>query len=263
MVNTINGSNYSIQPDGCGQGRGKTRARSGNSSSRNTCLEDTRVSSHSPRSVPTNFDVNSEPELIAGNISRAEPFSSGRNRNILVPIKELVQSRKRRGVGNMPKPLAGGHELLLTHHQLSASGEEHRTLRRLEPTSLKRQGQKDKKLVEEPKYFIHRPKEGKELEMTPAWEKEGPVVSTSSRIVQRQAQRTSEEADRSKNHQGKGKGKDNCHRPSPQGYRIPKFETSEVDSVLNTARTPMKLTSKSWRGLKGLSHVNKTRTAIF
>ncbi|MBW0499422.1 hypothetical protein O181_039137 [Austropuccinia psidii MF-1] len=34
----------------------------------------------------------------------------------------------------------------------------------------------------------------KELEMTPALEKEGPVASTSSRSIQRQAQRTSEEA---------------------------------------------------------------------
>ncbi|MBW0501473.1 hypothetical protein O181_041188 [Austropuccinia psidii MF-1] len=64
---------------------------------------------HSPRSVPTNIDVNSEPELIEGNILRAEPFPSGRNRNISVPIQKLVQSGKRRGVGHMPKPLAEGH----------------------------------------------------------------------------------------------------------------------------------------------------------
>ncbi|MBW0574036.1 hypothetical protein O181_113751 [Austropuccinia psidii MF-1] len=37
----------------------------------------------------------------------------------------------------------------------------------------------------------------KELEMTPALKEEGPVASTSSRNVQRQAQRTSEEAERS------------------------------------------------------------------
>ncbi|MBW0510382.1 hypothetical protein O181_050097 [Austropuccinia psidii MF-1] len=30
------------------------------------------------------------------------------------------------------------------------------------------------------------------------------------------------------NHQGKGKGKANWHRPNPQGYRIPKLEPSEV-----------------------------------
>ncbi|MBW0588369.1 hypothetical protein O181_128084 [Austropuccinia psidii MF-1] len=60
----------------------------------------------------------------------------------------------------MPKPLAGGHELLLTHQELFVSGEDHRTLRRLEPIVLQRQSQKDKELVEEPKSFIHRPKEG-------------------------------------------------------------------------------------------------------
>ncbi|MBW0536479.1 hypothetical protein O181_076194 [Austropuccinia psidii MF-1] len=60
----------------------------------------------------------------------------------------------------MPKPLAGGHELLLTHQELSGSGEDHRTLGRLEPIVCKRQSQKDKELVEEPNSFIHRPEEG-------------------------------------------------------------------------------------------------------
>ncbi|MBW0576943.1 hypothetical protein O181_116658, partial [Austropuccinia psidii MF-1] len=44
-----NESNYSVQPDEFGQGRGKTSSRSGKSSSRKTYLEDARVSPHSPR----------------------------------------------------------------------------------------------------------------------------------------------------------------------------------------------------------------------
>ncbi|MBW0477928.1 hypothetical protein O181_017643 [Austropuccinia psidii MF-1] len=159
MVHTRNGSNYSVQPDGCGQGRGKTKSRSAKSSSRKTHLEDARVAPHSPRSVPTDFDVNSEPELIHDNISRDEPFSSGSNRNISMPIQKLVQSSQRRGVGNMPEPLAGSHELLLTHQELSGSGEDHRCLKRAEPPVLQRKGQKDKELVEEQKSFIHRPEE--------------------------------------------------------------------------------------------------------
>ncbi|MBW0590057.1 hypothetical protein O181_129772 [Austropuccinia psidii MF-1] len=93
---------------------------------------------HSPRSVPTDFDVNSEHELIHDNISRAEPSSSGSNRNIAMPIPKLFQSIQRRGVGNMPKPLAGSHELLLTHQELSWSGEDHRALRRVETPVLQR-----------------------------------------------------------------------------------------------------------------------------
>ncbi|MBW0581651.1 hypothetical protein O181_121366 [Austropuccinia psidii MF-1] len=115
---------------------------------------------HSPRSVPTKFDLNSESGLIHDNILRAEQLSSGSNRNISMPIQKLVQGSQRRGMGNMPKPLAGGHELLLTHQELSGSGEDHRALRRLEPIVLLRQSQKDKELVEEPKSFIHRPEEG-------------------------------------------------------------------------------------------------------
>ncbi|MBW0505724.1 hypothetical protein O181_045439 [Austropuccinia psidii MF-1] len=39
-------------------------------------------------------------------------------------------------------------------------GEDKRTLRRVEPIFLQRQGQKDKQLVEEPNSIIHRPEEG-------------------------------------------------------------------------------------------------------
>ncbi|MBW0548006.1 hypothetical protein O181_087721 [Austropuccinia psidii MF-1] len=159
MVHTRNEIKYSVQPDGCGQRRGKTKSRSGKSSSRKTCLEDARVSPHSQSSAHTNFDGNSESELIHDNISRAKLFSSGRNQNLLIPIQELVQRSQRGGVGNVPKPLAGGDEHLLTHQELSGSGEDHRTLRRMESTIIQRQGQKYKELVEEPKSFVYRPEE--------------------------------------------------------------------------------------------------------
>ncbi|MBW0521317.1 hypothetical protein O181_061032 [Austropuccinia psidii MF-1] len=57
----------------------------------------------------------------------------------------------------------------------------------------------------------------KELEMTPALEKEGPVVSTSSRSVQGQAQRPQKKQRGPKSNQGQRKGKSNWHRPYPQG----------------------------------------------
>ncbi|MBW0537677.1 hypothetical protein O181_077392 [Austropuccinia psidii MF-1] len=183
---------------------------------------------HSPRSVPPNFDVNSEPELIEGNISRAEPFPSGSNRNISVPIQKLVQRSKRRGVGNMPKPLAGGHELLLTDQELSG------------------QGQKDKELVEEPKSSIHRPEEGTGNDSR--FGERRPVVSTSSKPaseVSKDKPKGPQKNQRGpKNHQGKGKGKANWHRPYPQGCKISKLEPSAVDSVLNMARTLMEFTAK-------------------
>ncbi|MBW0540195.1 hypothetical protein O181_079910 [Austropuccinia psidii MF-1] len=86
---------------------------------------------HSPRSALTNVGGNSESELIHDNISRAEPFSSGSNKDLSMPIQELVQSSQRGGVGSMPKPVADGHELLLIHQELSGSGEDHRALRRI------------------------------------------------------------------------------------------------------------------------------------
>ncbi|MBW0577730.1 hypothetical protein O181_117445 [Austropuccinia psidii MF-1] len=207
MVHTRNGSKHLVQQDGCGEGRGKTKSRSVKSSSSKTHLEDGRVSPHSPRSVPITFDVNSESRLIHDNILRAEPLKSGRNTNLSIPIQKLVQSSQRRGVGSMPKPLAGGHELLLTHQELSGSGEDHRTLMRLEPIVLQRQGQKDKEVVEEPKSIIHRPKEG--TGNYSSFGSRGPSgvyqLQTSSRSVQRQAQRTSEETERSQEPSRQGK----------------------------------------------------------
>ncbi|MBW0528191.1 hypothetical protein O181_067906 [Austropuccinia psidii MF-1] len=145
-------------------------------------MEDSRVAPQSPRSVPTNFDVNSESGLIHDNISRAEPLSSGRNRNLSMPIQTLVQSGQRRVVGNMPKPLAGGHEFLLKHQELSGSGEDHRTLRRLE-----------ERVGNDSCFGDRRPSGFYQLQ-------------TSSRSVQGQAKQTSEEAERSQ-------------EPSRQGQR--------------------------------------------
>ncbi|MBW0497977.1 hypothetical protein O181_037692 [Austropuccinia psidii MF-1] len=96
-------------------------------------------------------------------------------------IPELLpfpKSIKGRGVGNIPKPLAEGLELLTTHQELPGSGEDHRTLRRVEPIVLQIQVQKGKEFVEEPKSFIFEKK--KELEMTPGLE-EGPMASTRSK----------------------------------------------------------------------------------
>ncbi|MBW0592174.1 hypothetical protein O181_131889 [Austropuccinia psidii MF-1] len=205
MVHTRNGSSYPVQTDGPGQGRGNTRTTSAKCSSRKTHLEDSRASPLSPRAVPASFDVNSEPEQIEGNILRAEPLPRGSHQNISVPIQKFVQRSKRRGVGNIPQCFAGGYELLLTHQEFSGSGEDHRSLRRVEPIVFQRQA----------------PEASKETPKGPQKKKKGP-----------------------KKHQGKGKGKVNWHRPYQQGYKIPKLEPSAVDSVFNMASTIMELVAK-------------------
>ncbi|MBW0551427.1 hypothetical protein O181_091142 [Austropuccinia psidii MF-1] len=158
MVHNRNGRNYSVQPHGSGQGIDKTRTRAGRTSSRKAHLEDSRAVPHFPRSLPKTFEINSEPELIQGNFLRVEPLPSGSHRNISVPVQKMVQRSQGRGVANLSKPLEGDHELLLTHQELSGSGAENRTLRRMESLFLQGQGQKDEELVEEPKSSINRPK---------------------------------------------------------------------------------------------------------
>ncbi|MBW0579281.1 hypothetical protein O181_118996 [Austropuccinia psidii MF-1] len=67
----------------------------------------------------------------------------------------------------------------------------------------------------------------KELEMTPALEREALVGSTSSNPapeVSKDKPKGPQKKKRvPKNHQSKGRGKSNWHRPYPQGYRIPKL----------------------------------------
>ncbi|MBW0504097.1 hypothetical protein O181_043812 [Austropuccinia psidii MF-1] len=63
----------------------------------------------------------------------------------------------------------------------------------------------------------------KELEMTPALEKEGPVAPTSSRSVQGQAQRTSEEAERSQEQSRKGKRQRQLAQTLPTGVQDPQI----------------------------------------
>ncbi|MBW0578348.1 hypothetical protein O181_118063 [Austropuccinia psidii MF-1] len=63
----------------------------------------------------------------------------------------------------------------------------------------------------------------KELEMTPALETEGPVVSNSSRGVQRQAQRTSEDAERCQEPSRKGKKKSQLAQTLPTRVQDPQI----------------------------------------
>ncbi|MBW0508045.1 hypothetical protein O181_047760 [Austropuccinia psidii MF-1] len=89
--------------------------------------------------------------------------------------------------------------------------------------------------------------QNKELEMTPALE-EGPAASTSSKPAPEASKGKPKGPQKKKkgpkSHKGKGKGKENWHRPYPQGYRIPNFDPSAMDSVFNMARTLMEFTAK-------------------
>ncbi|MBW0563796.1 hypothetical protein O181_103511 [Austropuccinia psidii MF-1] len=84
--------------------------------------------------------------------------------------------------------------------------------------------------------------------MPPALEKEGPVASTSSQPAPEVSKDKPKGPQRKQkgpeNHQGKGKGEANWHRPYPHGYRIRKLEPSALESVFNMARTLMEFTAK-------------------
>ncbi|MBW0524804.1 hypothetical protein O181_064519 [Austropuccinia psidii MF-1] len=144
-----------------------------------------------------------------------------------MPVQELVQRSQTGGVGNLSKPLARGNELLLTHQELSGSGEYHRSLGRLETIVLQRKGQKDKQMVEKENSFIHRPEEG--VGNDPSFGERRPSgiyqLQTSSRSVQGQAQKTSEETERSQEPSGKRKRQSKLAQNLPTRVQDPQIGT--------------------------------------
>ncbi|MBW0574575.1 hypothetical protein O181_114290 [Austropuccinia psidii MF-1] len=99
------------------------------------------------------------------------------------------------------------HELLLTHKELSGPGEDHKTLRRVDPIVLQRQSQKIKNWLKNRSLLFVDQKE--EVEMTPALG-EGPVASTTSKKAPEASKEKPKGPQKKKNgpknHQGKGKG---------------------------------------------------------
>ncbi|MBW0583286.1 hypothetical protein O181_123001 [Austropuccinia psidii MF-1] len=83
--------------------------------------------------------------------------------------------------------------------------------------------------------------------MSPAL-KGAPVASTSSKPAPEASKEKSKGPQKMKkgpkNHQGKGKRKEDWNTPYPQGYRIPKLEPSAMESIFNIARTLMEFTAK-------------------
>ncbi|MBW0554989.1 hypothetical protein O181_094704 [Austropuccinia psidii MF-1] len=121
----------------------------------------------------------------------------------------------------MPQPLAGGHELLPTHQELSGSGEGIELLGGWRPSSCKERVKKIKNWLKNQSLLSI--EEKKELEMTPALETKGPVVSNSSRSVQIKAQKTSEEAERSQDPLGQGQSQRQLGKTLPRRVQDPQI----------------------------------------
>ncbi|MBW0474146.1 hypothetical protein O181_013861 [Austropuccinia psidii MF-1] len=100
----------------------------------------------------------------------------------------------------MPKRLSGGLELLLTHQELSGLREDHRTLRRLQ----------EERVGNDSSFGDRRPSGVYQIQ-------------TSSRSVQRQTQRTSEEAERSQKPSKKGQRQSQLAQTLPTKVQDPQI----------------------------------------
>ncbi|MBW0508810.1 hypothetical protein O181_048525 [Austropuccinia psidii MF-1] len=119
-------------------------------------------------------------------------------------------------------------------------GEDHRYLRRMKTTIFQRQGQNNKELVEEPTSFINGPEEGTgndssfgERRLISSYQ-----FQTSSKSVQRQAQRTSEKAERSQEPSWKRQRQNKLAQTIPTRVQDPQIGAFYV------ARTLMEFTAK-------------------
>ncbi|MBW0557693.1 hypothetical protein O181_097408 [Austropuccinia psidii MF-1] len=197
MVHTGNESNYSVQPDGFGQGRGKTKSRSVKYSSNKTHLEVARVSP-----IPQGLNHLQVAEIEIYECQYKNWFRAAKEEEWEIcaslwqgAINSYLHLKSFLGQENTIELLGG-----------EGNGND---------SSL---------------------------------ETEGPVVSTSSKPapeVPKDKPKGPQKKQRDpKNHQGKGKGKGNWHRPYPQGYRIPRLEPSAMNNVLNMARTLIQFTAK-------------------
>ncbi|MBW0586298.1 hypothetical protein O181_126013 [Austropuccinia psidii MF-1] len=158
MVHTGNGSNYLVQPDGRGQGSGKTKSRSVQSSSRKTHMEDARVSP-----IPQGLNLF---QVAAIEIYQCQ-------------YKNWFRAAKEEEWEICPSLWQGAINFYL--HMKSFLGEEKtiEPLRGWSPLSFKDKAKKIKNWLKNQSLLSIDQK--KELETTPALETEGPVASTSSK----------------------------------------------------------------------------------
>ncbi|MBW0528667.1 hypothetical protein O181_068382 [Austropuccinia psidii MF-1] len=140
-------------------------------------------------------------------------------------LPPIPQEKQKKRSGKYAQAFVRGHEILLTHQELSGSGEDHKTLRRVEPTVFQRQVQKDKELVEEQKSFIHRPEEGTGNDSRFGERRPSGVyqLQTSSISVQRHSQRTSGEEERSQRASRKGQRQRQLAQTLPTGVQDPQI----------------------------------------
>ncbi|MBW0555832.1 hypothetical protein O181_095547 [Austropuccinia psidii MF-1] len=144
-MTTRRGSQYSIQSDGAGlrgiidSSKGK---RKGNIPSG---TEYTQGSALSQRQIPE-MPMISEPELelIMSNSNRYKSHSEGSDRHLHEPVKAVLHSLQRQGLGNVASNTPRSDELLAHPQKVPHRGEDSGILQWMESIVIQASNQKDK-----------------------------------------------------------------------------------------------------------------------
>ncbi|MBW0502684.1 hypothetical protein O181_042399 [Austropuccinia psidii MF-1] len=123
-------------------------------------MEDARASTSSQR-LSSTFDTPIEsPEAdITAIAVRPESLSTGNNRDIPVPVQELVYGSKTARVGTCPKYLDRHHELISSSEEIHRARKDRGTSEGLDTHVLQRSSPTDKSLVAKPKHVIRGPEQ--------------------------------------------------------------------------------------------------------
>ncbi|MBW0499895.1 hypothetical protein O181_039610 [Austropuccinia psidii MF-1] len=152
------------------------------------------------------FIVKSYPTAIS--VVRPDSLSTGNNRDIPVPVQELVYGSKTARVGTSPKSLDRNHELISSSEEIHGARKDRRTSKGLDTHFLQRKGPKDKILVENPKHVIRGPEEeaGPREGKQPGGSSPSLHKQNSASTSAKQAQENPKDQQEGKE-KGKGKGK--------------------------------------------------------
>ncbi|MBW0490438.1 hypothetical protein O181_030153 [Austropuccinia psidii MF-1] len=124
-------------------------------------MEDARTSTSSQR-LASQFETlieSPESDITAIPAFRPESFPTGSNRDIPVPVQELVYGGKATGVGTSAKSLDRNNELLSSSKEAHGPRKDRRTSGGLDTHVLQGTSPTDKSLVEKPKHAVRGPEE--------------------------------------------------------------------------------------------------------
>ncbi|MBW0589066.1 hypothetical protein O181_128781 [Austropuccinia psidii MF-1] len=219
MTPTRSGSNYSNQSNGSGPGHSSLKSKGQDCQPRGEAqMEDARTSTSSQRLAST-FDTlieSPEADITAIAFVRPKSFPTGNNRNIPVPIQEVVYGGKAAGMKTSAKSLDRHNELISSSEEVHGPRKDRGSSEGLDTHFLQRTSPTDKSLVEKTKHVVRGPEE-----VGPR-KGQQPSGNSPSLHKQKSTLTSAKQGKKAPKNNQMGKAKPKWNKPYPQNHGIPK-----------------------------------------